>query len=163
PVIRKADLDAPHYAGREPGLTTGIPARHCGHSSGRYTATCKVASATRGTPTSACPPLRSIMEPAPITSAPAARSTSTTSCVLPHGWGVAAPARIADTRRYVGRWSAGNVLGGTPLSRGKAPGSARLAVSQTPTIPLKLNIPSSTLEVRPMYEIRSSVARLCVA
>src|SRR3954471_21845571 len=50
-----------------------------------------------------------------------------------------------------------------PRSPGTAPGWGRLAASQTPTIPLKLNIPTPRLEVRPMYEARSFVAKLCVA
>src|ERR1044072_8783930 len=33
-VVRDLDLDAAHYAGREPGFTTGMPAWHSGHVSG---------------------------------------------------------------------------------------------------------------------------------
>ena len=82
-VVGQVDADAAHHAGREPGLTTGMPCRQSGQSSGWCASTCRVASATRGTPTSALPPLRSMMEPAASTRAPAARSTSITSRVLP--------------------------------------------------------------------------------
>ena len=34
-IVGELDADAAHYAGREPGLTTGMPCRHSGHSSGR--------------------------------------------------------------------------------------------------------------------------------
>ena len=33
-VVGERDSDAAHQAGREPGLTTGMPGRHSGHSSG---------------------------------------------------------------------------------------------------------------------------------
>src|ERR1035437_926850 len=82
-VVGDMDTNAPHHAGREPGLTTGTPSRQSGHVSGLWAATCNVANATRGTPTAAAPPLRSIIEPAASTRAPAARRDSTTSRVLP--------------------------------------------------------------------------------
>src|ERR1035437_1254838 len=82
-VVGEMDTNAPHHAGREPGLTTGTPSRQSGHVSGLWAATCNVANATRGTPTAAAPPLRSIIEPAASTRAPAARRDSTTSRVLP--------------------------------------------------------------------------------
>ena len=66
-----------------PASTTGNPCWHSGQSSGGQAVTWRVTSAARGAPTSAEPPLRSMMEPAASTRAPAACSNSTTSRVLP--------------------------------------------------------------------------------
>src|SRR5271157_6394548 len=82
-VVGQMEADAAHQFGREPGFTTGMPRRHRGHSPGSCAATCKVANAARGTPTSARPPLRSMIDAAATTFTPAARSNSMTSCVLP--------------------------------------------------------------------------------
>ena len=69
-VVGQVNADAAHQAGREPGLTTGSPCRQSGQSSGGNASTCRVASAARGTPTWALPPLRSMMEPAASTRIP---------------------------------------------------------------------------------------------
>src|SRR5579884_4103141 len=68
---------------RDPGLTTGSPASHRGQCLGSYVTGCNVSSATRGAPTSASPPLRSMMEPAASTCAPDDLTSSTTSLELP--------------------------------------------------------------------------------
>ena len=70
-------------AAREPGFSTGRPCLHSGHSSGVQETASSVARATRGTPRSTRPPLRSMIEPTPKTWTPAARSSSITSRVLP--------------------------------------------------------------------------------
>src|SRR5207244_7315487 len=69
-VVGQRHADAAHYVGRDPGFTTGTPCAHSGHAAGSHASTCIVASAARGTPTSARPPLRSIIDPAASTCAP---------------------------------------------------------------------------------------------
>src|SRR6266550_2643848 len=57
-IVGQLDPDAAHQSGREPGFRTGMPRWHIGQSSGEWAATSSVASATRGTPTSARRPRR---------------------------------------------------------------------------------------------------------
>src|SRR5450759_1422730 len=66
-VVSQNDFDSPHRracqgcaGGREPGFTTGTPSRQRGQFSGGYVMAWSVDSATRGTPMSTCPPLRSM-------------------------------------------------------------------------------------------------------
>ena len=86
-IVGNGDAYAPrvsHVAvGREPGFTTGKPCWHSGQVSGGNAFTSNTASATRGTPRSALPPLRSMIEPAPVTTAPSLVRISTTSFELP--------------------------------------------------------------------------------
>lgn len=69
--------------GRDPGFETGIALSQSGHISGGKISTASCQRATRGTPTSADPALRSTIDPAASTCAPAFWATSTTSRVLP--------------------------------------------------------------------------------
>ena len=85
-VVGEREFDAAHRisAGAEPGFTTGMPSAHMGHARDSAPPLACVASATRGTPTSACPPL-AVDDGAgrQHVARPAARSTSMTSWVLP--------------------------------------------------------------------------------
>src|SRR5580765_2722632 len=72
-----------HATARDPGLTTGSPAAHWGHWSGSYVGSATSSSALNGTSNRAVPPLRSTIDAAPTTWAPAAFATSIVSFVDP--------------------------------------------------------------------------------
>src|SRR5688500_4554091 len=64
-----------------PGFIAGIPCPQRSQKAGSTAGTSRVANATRVTPTSARPEERPRMEPAPLTSAPAAANVCTVSSV----------------------------------------------------------------------------------
>lgn len=66
-----------------PGLIAWLPLLHRGQTAGSYVGTSSVKSVTLETPTSAVPPLRSTIEPAPTTMPPAAVAASIVSLVEP--------------------------------------------------------------------------------
>src|SRR5690242_12026969 len=82
-VILKEQFVIHGLARRLPGLTAGSPNLHASHISGSTDDTFNVANATRGTPTSALPPDRSMIDAAPTTSAPARCNASIVSRVDP--------------------------------------------------------------------------------
>src|SRR2546429_3305184 len=66
-----------------PGLTTNSPRAHASQTDGSTEGTLRLANDTRGTPTSAFPPDRSIIDAAATTFAPLACNASTVSRVEP--------------------------------------------------------------------------------
>src|ERR671918_1445958 len=68
---------------RLPGFTAGSPSLHASQTSASTDATFSDAKAVRGTPTSATPAERSMIDAAATTSAPAALSASIVSRVEP--------------------------------------------------------------------------------
>src|SRR6476620_44668 len=82
-VILKKQFVIHGLARRLPGLTAASPSLHASQFSGSTDNTFNVANATRGTPTSALPPERSMIDAAATTSAPARCTASIVSRVEP--------------------------------------------------------------------------------
>src|SRR5687767_861191 len=72
-----------YYFFRLPGFTTGSPSLHASQTSASTDATFSDAKVVRGTPTSATPADRSMIDAAATTSAPAATKASIVSRVQP--------------------------------------------------------------------------------
>src|SRR5690349_12108334 len=83
PIGLKQQLVIHGAALRLPGFTTGSPSLHASQSDASTDNTRNDASEESGTPTSALPPERSMIDAAPITSAPARRTASIVSRVDP--------------------------------------------------------------------------------
>src|SRR5262245_31294680 len=83
PIILKKQFVIHGAAFRLPGFTTGSPSLHASHTEDSTDNTLNDASDASGTPTSALPPERSMIDAAPTTSAPALRTASIVSRVDP--------------------------------------------------------------------------------
>src|ERR1041385_4331575 len=83
PVVLKKQLIVHGAALRLPGFSTGSPSLHASQSDDSTDNTLNYASDDSGTPTSALPPERSMIDAAPTTSAPARRTASIVSRVAP--------------------------------------------------------------------------------
>src|SRR5262249_22207281 len=83
PIVLKQQFVIHDAALRLPGFTTGSPSLHASQSDDSTDNTLNDASDESGTPTSAVPPDRSMIDAAPTTSAPARRTASIVSRVDP--------------------------------------------------------------------------------